>query len=100
MGFDGTAAELGLPETSFWYLPSNPDHTENAARYFLDTSFTSEFPYVLLTFPTAKGKSDVRCAAQAAEEGSRTYADADAANRRPLPLPWCSRPRSMTGSRT
>jgi hypothetical protein len=57
MGFEGTAEDLGVNETSYWFLPKSLDHTDNAVKYFLDASFTSDFPYVHLTFPTAKSKT-------------------------------------------
>ena len=56
MGFEGSAESLGVSETSYWFLPKSMDHTDNAVKYFLDSSFTSDFPYVHLTFPTAKSK--------------------------------------------
>jgi len=57
LGFEGTAESLGVSETSYWFLPKSMDHTDNAVKYFLDSSFTSDFPYVHLTFPSAKSKS-------------------------------------------
>jgi len=54
LGFNASVAALGLPHTSYWFLPSNPDHSANTKQYILDTTFTAEFPYVILTFPTAK----------------------------------------------
>ena len=54
LGFRGTAKELGLTTSSYWFLPESLSHTENTVRYMLDASFTVEFPYVLVTFPSAK----------------------------------------------
>lgn len=56
-GFEGNSAQLGLTSATHWFLPSSSsvnDHTDNAVRYLLDPSFSAPFPYVHVSFPSAK----------------------------------------------
>jgi phytoene dehydrogenase-like protein len=62
IGFNGSSKELNLPTSSYWVLPKDPllSHTDNTVKYFLDTSFEEvEFPYVHISFPSAKDESVV-----------------------------------------
>lgn len=54
IGFRGSAAELGVNQVGYWFLPRTADHTENTIRYFMDPSFAAEFPYVHVSFPSTK----------------------------------------------
>jgi phytoene dehydrogenase-like protein len=62
-GFEGDAQSLGLSSASHWFLPSEPDHTENAVKYFLDSSFGVDFPYIHVSFPSAKDPSNPKSTA-------------------------------------
>lgn len=54
-GFEGSSHALGLPTETHWFLPEQAgDHTDNTVRYLLDSSFSSPFPYVHVSFPSAK----------------------------------------------
>ena len=57
-GFEGDAKSLRLSTASHWFLPSKIDHTENAVLYFLDSSFSVDFPYVHVSFPSSKDPSN------------------------------------------
>jgi len=54
LGFDGTSEELGLSTAGHWFLPETPDHGDNTVHYFLDNTFTTPFPYIHVSFPSAK----------------------------------------------
>jgi all-trans-retinol 13,14-reductase len=54
LGFDGSCSELGLETAGYWFLPDSIDHSENSVRYFLDSTFSVDFPYVHVSFPSAK----------------------------------------------
>lgn len=62
-GFEGDASSLGLSTASHWFLPEETDHTENAVKYFLDASFSVDFPYVHVSFPSAKDPSNPKSTA-------------------------------------
>ena len=62
-GFEGDAQSLGLSTASHWFLPAEPDHTENAIKYFLDASFSVDFPYVHVSFPSAKDPTNPKSTA-------------------------------------
>ena len=50
-GFNGSAAELGLPRTNLWIYPST-DHEGNLERYTADIN--APFPVLYISFPSAK----------------------------------------------
>ena len=50
----GTSEELGLSTAGHWFLPENTNHSDNSVAYFLDSTFTVPFPYVHVSFPSAK----------------------------------------------
>ena len=54
LGFSGTSQELGLSTAGHWFLPEGEDHSGNSVVYFLDTTFSTPFPYVHVSFPSAK----------------------------------------------
>ena len=62
-GFEGDSQALGLSTASHWFLPDDVDHTDNAVRYFLDASFKTDFPYVHVSFPSAKDPTNPKSTA-------------------------------------
>jgi len=54
VGFKQTAEELGLAGTNLWVYP-NADHDGSFARYLLDPE--APFPFVFISFPSAKDPS-------------------------------------------
>lgn len=60
VGFEGNSADLGLTTAAHWFLPENADHSANSVMYFLDSTFSVPFPYLHVSFPSAKDPTSTR----------------------------------------